>query len=119
MADDCDLLCLDLTSAEAVRARQPSEDCLAQAAQRAAAFSDPTRLRVAVALAEVDELCGCDVAWILGQAQNLVSHHLRALRAAGLAASRRQGKTVRYALTPEGRDLLSAVLASSEVPASA
>jgi ArsR family transcriptional regulator, lead/cadmium/zinc/bismuth-responsive transcriptional repressor len=40
------------------------------------------------------------------RAQNLVSHHLRALRAAGLAEYRRDGKMALYSLTEQGRALL-------------
>lgn len=73
-------------------------------------LSDPTRLVLAAALEEGEELCGCDLAWISGRAQNLVSHHLRVLRSGGLVASRRDGKLVMYSLTGEGRSLLRAVL---------
>src|ERR687884_890795 len=99
----CDLLCLDLPRAEEVRAALPVTDELERSARRAQALSDPTRLSVAAALACGDELCGCDLAWVLGRAQNLVSHHLRALREAGLVASRRDGETLMHSLTPEGR----------------
>ena len=47
---------------------------------------------VALALREADELCVCDLAWILERAQNLTSHHLRALRAAGLATTGARGR---------------------------
>jgi DNA-binding transcriptional ArsR family regulator len=111
MADErCDLLCLDLPRAEEVRAGLPEADALERSARRAQALSDPTRLSVAVALAEGEELCGCDLAWVLGRAQNLVSHHLRALRDAGVVYSRREGKTVMHSLTAEGRALLTSVL---------
>src|SRR3954453_588797 len=117
MADErCDLLCLDLPRAEEVRAGLPDSDELERSARRAQALSDPTRLSVAVALAEGGELCGCDLAWILGRAQNLVSHHLRALREVGVVSSRRDGKTVMHSLTAEGRALLTSV-AGGEVPA--
>ncbi len=113
MAEDrCDLLCLDLDKAETLRERRLSGETTAIAAQRAGALSDPTRLMLAGALAETDELCVCDLSWIAERAENLVSHHLRQLRAAGLATSRRQGKMVLYALTPAGRALLVAVLAA-------
>ena len=56
------------------------------------------------------ELCGCDLAWVCERSDTLVSHHARALRAAGLAASRRDGKMVLYRLTDQGRALLDAVL---------
>ncbi len=65
---------------------------------------------MAAALAQGDELCVCDLAWVWERAQNLVSHHVRALRAAGLASSRRDGRTVLYGLTDEGRALLGALL---------
>jgi ArsR family transcriptional regulator, lead/cadmium/zinc/bismuth-responsive transcriptional repressor len=55
-------------------------------------------------------LCVCDLSWISGRNQALVSHHLRVLRAHGLAHSRWTGKLVVYSLTDEGRSLLSAVL---------
>ena len=79
-------------------------------ARQAQGLADPTRLRVAAALAGTEELCVCDLAWIVGRAQNLVSHHLRALRHAGLAVSRRDGKMVLYALTSEGRALVASII---------
>ncbi len=116
MADDrCDLLCLDLEKAEALRAAAPAEELAGRAAERAKALADPTRLVIAVALADSDELCVCDMAWVTGRSENLVSHHLRTLRSAGLAASRREGKMVLYALTPAGRALVAAVC--DDVPA--
>ncbi|MFE2938818.1 ArsR/SmtB family transcription factor [Streptomyces sp. NPDC059255] len=108
--DSCDLLCLDLPHAEQIRRRLPSPASLEPAASAAKGLADPTRLNVAAALAAGDELCGCDLAWIVGQAQNLVSHHLRQLRAAGLATSRRDGRLVMYALTEQGRVLLGVLL---------
>ena len=110
MSDDkCELLCLDLPKAEAVRAHLPDEAQAMRLASSARALSDPTRLMLASALAATDELCVCDLAWISGRAENLVSHHVRALRAAGLAGSRRDGKMVLYSLTPVGRSLLGAL----------
>jgi DNA-binding transcriptional ArsR family regulator len=106
----CDLLCLDLEIAEAVRKRRLGPEAAEGAAGRARAFADPTRLMLAAALGETGELCVCDLAWIAERSQNLVSHHLRALRAAGLVRSRRDGKMVMYALTAAGEVLLRSVL---------
>ena len=105
--DRCDLLCLDLPRAEAIRQHLDAGAVEAGAA-RAKALGDPTRLTIAVALRDGDELCVCDLAWIAGRAENLVGHHLRALRAAGLARSRREGKVVFYTLTEAGRALVNA-----------
>lgn len=51
----------------------------------------------------------CDLAWIAERAENLVSHHLKVLRAQGLADSRRDGRMVVYALTAQGRVLLETI----------
>src|ERR671917_1210229 len=111
MSDDrCDLLCLDAPRAEAIRGKLLNEDLAQEAAERAKALSDPTRLTLAAALREGEELCVCDLAWISERAQNLVSHHLRLLRSHGLVSSRRDGKLVMYSLTGEGGALLGTVL---------
>jgi DNA-binding transcriptional ArsR family regulator len=73
-------------------------------------------MTVALTLREGDELCVCDLAWITGRAENLVGHHLRALRDAGLTSSRRDGKVVFYALTGTGRRLLEMLLELDAVP---
>jgi len=57
-----------------------------------------------------EELCGCDLAWILGRSQALISHHLRALREARLVASRREERMVSYSLTAEATALLEAAV---------
>ncbi len=110
MEDRCDLLCLDLPRAEKLRSRRIVVARAEAAAARAQALADPTRLVLAVALKDGGELCVCDLSWILERPQNLVSHHLRSLRRAGLARSRRDGKMVLYELTDEGFTLLDAVL---------
>ena len=107
MADDrCDLLCLDLPRAEALRAARASEREARGFASGFRALADPTRLMLALALRDGGELCVCDLAWIAERAENLVSHHLRALRTAGLADYRRDGKMALYSLTDRGRTLL-------------
>ena len=108
-ADRCDLLCLDLPKAEELRAQQLPEARARVLADRAKALGDPTRLSLALALAATDDLCVCDLAWVSGRAENLVSHHLRALRGAGLVTSRRDGKMVMYAMTGAARSLLDAI----------
>jgi DNA-binding transcriptional ArsR family regulator len=108
--DSCDLLCLDAPRAESIREKLLGDDEADGAAGRARALSDPTRLRLAAALGEGGELCVCDLAWISGRSQGLVSHHLRTLRSLGLVRSRRDGKLVMYELTDGGKVLLSAVL---------
>src|SRR5213080_1392475 len=113
-ADRCDVLCLDLPKAETLRRRRLSADAAEAAASRARALADPTRLGLAASLREGGELCVCDLAWISGRSQNLVSHHLRALKQEGLAASRREGKIVFYSLSEVGVELLDGVFEATD-----
>lgn len=84
-------------------------------ASAARALGDPTRLSVALALASGGPACGCDLAWIVSKDDKLVSHHLRALRSAGAAASKRSGKMVVYELTGPGAALLAALTTPARV----
>jgi DNA-binding transcriptional ArsR family regulator len=108
--DRCELLCLDLQVAERLRNKRLAPGQAEDAAGKARALSDPTRLMLAAALLEASELCVCDLAWIAERSQTLVSHHVRALRTQGIVRSRREGKMVMYSLTEEGRKLLASVL---------
>lgn len=108
--DACDLLCLDLPHAERIREGLPVLRVVEPLAAAARALGDPTRLRIAAALQAGDELCVCDVGWVVGASQGLVSHHLRQLKIAGLVESRRQGRLVMYRMTVRGRVLVEAVL---------
>jgi DNA-binding transcriptional ArsR family regulator len=108
--DACELLCLDLPKAEALRRGGLPDSIAERAARRAWAFADPTRFALAAVLREGGELCVCDLAWIAARSQNLVSHHLRALRSEGLVRSRREGKMVMYSLTEDGARLLDALV---------
>jgi ArsR family transcriptional regulator, lead/cadmium/zinc/bismuth-responsive transcriptional repressor len=111
--DTCDLLCLDLPKAEGARRELPALETLEAWAAGAKALGDPTRLAVAVALRSSGTACVCDLAWIVGRDEKLVSHHVRALRAAGLATATRDGRMVMYELTDRGRALLAVVSAEA------
>ena len=73
----------------------------------AAAFlhllGDPTRRRIFLQLM-AGEACNCELVDDLGLAQNLISHHVRQLRVAGLVAERRDPQDRRwiyYRVVPE------------------
>ncbi len=118
MPDDrCDLLCLDLEKAEALRSAAISESESRRLAELAKAIAEPTRLALALALRDGGELCVCDLSWIVGRSEKLVSHHLGLMRRSGMAACRRDGKMVLYELTEHGRGLLDALTAPAQAPA--
>jgi ArsR family transcriptional regulator, lead/cadmium/zinc/bismuth-responsive transcriptional repressor len=107
--DTCDLLCMDLPKAEAARTALPDPSDVQRWAAGAKTLGDPTRLTIAWALRESGGACVCDLGWIVGRDEKLVSHHLRLLRTADLAASERQGKMVMYELTDLGSRLIDAI----------
>ena len=73
------------------------------------AVAHPKRLGLVAALAR-RELCVCELVDLLGVPQPLVSHHLAALRAAGLVRDRRDTQWVYYSLVPEAVEALRAGL---------
>jgi len=101
MTESCDLLCLNLPVAEALRERAKRQEGLADAARLHSALGDELRLAMLTSLTE-GELCGCDLAWIHEKSQSLISHHMKLLLTAGLTESRREGKIVFFALTETG-----------------
>lgn len=61
------------------------------------ALSDETRTKIIYLLSQ-QELCICDLAYLLDISQPAVSHHMRLLKAMRLVRSRRSGKMVFYTL---------------------
>jgi DNA-binding transcriptional ArsR family regulator len=106
-----ELLHIEEREGRRLRASRPEVHLADRVAGRFRALGDPTRLTLALALRDGRELCVCDLSWISERAQNLVSHHVRAMRAEGLARSRREGKKVMYSLTREGDALVAAAVA--------
>lgn len=64
------------------------------------AAGEPVRWRILELLAD-EELCVCHLVEGLGLAQPLVSHHLKALRNAGLVETERFKQWTYYRLVPE------------------
>ena len=67
------------------------------AALRFRALGDETRLRLLEHLTAGERTVG-DLMEATGLGQSLVSHHLRALRGAGLVTTRRDGRWVHYGI---------------------
>jgi DNA-binding transcriptional ArsR family regulator len=106
--DTCDLLCLDLAKAERLRANLPPTGDLERAAGSFKALTDPTRVAVMLALADGGNCCVCDLSWVVGRDEKLVSHHVRLLKSLGVVRSRRDGRMVMYELTELGAALAGA-----------
>ncbi|MFS0558304.1 ArsR/SmtB family transcription factor [Brevibacillus centrosporus] len=98
--DTCDIFCYDEAKVNRVRERLSKND-IHDMAQIFKVLADHTRLKVAYALCDEDELCVCDVANIIGSTMATASHHLRLLRNMGIARYRKEGKLVFYSLEDE------------------
>ena len=61
---ECELLCIDLPLAKSLRKSRLDDGGAQKAAAGFQALGDPTRLTIALALRDADELCVCDLAWI-------------------------------------------------------
>jgi len=79
-------------------------------------LADPMRAAILERLAG-EELCTCHLQDELGAKQTLVSHHLKALREAGLVTTEPCGRFTYYRLTPGAfdgvRDALAALAAAA------
>ena len=96
----CDFLHAHEDVVETVRQKLPGEDTLYDLTELFRIFGDSTRIRILYVLFEA-EMCVCDIAALLGMTQSAISHQLRALKNAKLVKSRREGKTVFYALADD------------------
>lgn len=90
---------------------------LDELAARLALAGNTTRLRLIWLLAELEEVCVCDLAEILGLTVSAISQQLAKLKAAGLVTYRREGQTLYYRLTEHEflRQLRNTLLAEVQI----
>ncbi|OFX25832.1 MAG: hypothetical protein A2V77_09380 [Anaeromyxobacter sp. RBG_16_69_14] len=92
------------------RAAAPDADTLQRVADQFGALSDPTRLRILLALLRA-ELCVCDLATIASRSMAATSQQLKLLRGLGLVRFRTEGRLAYYSLADEWvRSALAEVL---------
>ncbi|NOX32161.1 MAG: winged helix-turn-helix transcriptional regulator [Deltaproteobacteria bacterium] len=75
----------------------PRQENVGQMAEIFKALSDPTRLKIVLALLN-QEHCVCDIAVICNQTDSAISHQLRILRTLKILKNRREGKIIYYSL---------------------
>ena len=81
----------------------PPDESLYDLAELYKLFGDSTRIKILYALLQAPggSLCVADIAQLLGLTQPAASHQLRILKGGKLIRSRREGRTVYYALADE------------------
>lgn len=87
----------DVERVNGVRAALPDPAVIEELGATFGLLSDPSRLRLLVALLD-GEMCVCDLAAACGQSESGVSHALRLLRAHRVVAVRRSGRRAFYRL---------------------
>lgn len=101
-SDRCLVDVVHLTAVRAALAALPDDDRIGPVAELLALLSNPTRLRMLLALQPGleprAELCVCDLATVCHASKSLTSHQLRLLRASGLVRQRRAGRLMFYRL---------------------
>ena len=75
-------------------------------------LADETRVRIALLVAQEQELCVCELTCALNESQPKISRHLALLHSSGLLADRRQGQWIYYRLHPDLPAWASAMLQS-------
>ena len=93
----CDCCAINHQVVEDAAAKMPDYRLLAQIADFYKILGDPTRCRIIFALLE-NEMCVCDLAYLLSMTKSSISHQLSKLRSAGIVRCRRDGKEVYYCL---------------------
>lgn len=91
---------MDPTAVQTAFSHMPKDALISQLADFYKVMADSTRLKLLTAL-ESGELCVSDLSLLAGMSLSAVSHQLKALRAAKLVKSRKDGKTVYYSLDDE------------------
>lgn len=100
VSDKCEIEFVDEVKVRRVRRAMKPADSVTALAETFKILGDPTRVRIAFALAR-EELCVCDLANLLGISQSATSHSLRALRQMNLVKFRKEGKIAYYSLDDE------------------
>jgi len=85
-----------------------STECEEQA-KLVSVLLEPQRIKV-LRLLRAGEQCVCEIERSIGIPQNLVSHHLRVLREAGLVVARKEGQFVYYSRVEDRIHELTTVL---------
>lgn len=74
------------------------------------ALGDPVRLQMISMIASRPEVCVCDISPAFDLSSGTISHHLKALREAGLIIGQRRGTFVYYRVVPAALRSLGSLL---------
>jgi DNA-binding transcriptional ArsR family regulator len=93
----CKTEIVDYEKVERVRSQIPGNQDITELSETFKVLSDPTRLKIVLALAN-EEMCVCDLTALINVSVSAISHQLRLLRNMRLVSYRKEGKMVYYKL---------------------
>lgn len=93
----CKTTIVDYEKVNRVKSKLPDSQDIQQLCDSFKVLSDPTRLKIVLALAN-EEMCVCDLATLVDVSVSAISHQLRLLRNMRLVSYRKEGKMVYYRL---------------------
>lgn len=93
----CDVVTLHPDKIQRIEQEMPAEEQFQELSVLFKMFSDPTRLKILSILFH-EEVCVCDLTYLLQVSQSAISHQLSILRQNRLVKYRRQGKNIFYSL---------------------
>jgi DNA-binding transcriptional ArsR family regulator len=95
--DQCQEKAIHLEKVQYAVNKLPEPDTVQSLTDIFKALSDPSRVKIVLALAAC-ELCVCDLAAVCDLSESAVSHQLRILRNLKIVRNRREGKIIFYRL---------------------
>ncbi|MCK5695269.1 MAG: winged helix-turn-helix transcriptional regulator [Desulfobacula sp.] len=95
--DICSVKCINEKKVKETFKTLPQLEDISQMADIFKALSDPSRLKIVLALLN-QEHCVCDIAVICNQTDSAISHQLRILRTLKIVKNRREGKIIYYSI---------------------
>ncbi|CCK78392.1 MULTISPECIES: ArsR/SmtB family transcription factor [Desulfobacula] len=98
--DICAIKCINEKKVKETVKTIPKQKDIGQMADIFKALSDPSRLKIVLALLN-QEHCVCDIAVICNQTDSAISHQLRILRTLKIVKNRREGKIIYYSIDDE------------------
>ncbi len=106
----CKSVSVDEAKVAKVADKMLDRDAFYRLSEMFKALGDGTRIRILYALS-AEELCPCELAFLLDMSMSAISHQLRTLRSLGFVRDRREGKNVYYTLYDEHvRELLDTTI---------
>src|SRR5690554_78525 len=95
--DKCDITVIHKDVVERVQKTLLPQKDSNQLAKFFKVFGDSSRIKILHALSH-EEMCVCDIAFLLDMSQSAVSHQLRVLKQADIVKYRRDGRVIYYSL---------------------